>query len=250
MAIVVGTISLKGAQQIVWLYPSIIGVFFLLKPQQSLIITTTMVGLLGIFLWDQLNYILIVQYIFSTLVTIMFSYAFADRMLSQRILLRELSIKDPLTGIRNRRAMEENLLKISSQVRSATYRNISLILIDLDEFKKVNDQYGHSAGDNILRDLANVLSHKLTKDDHLYRFGGEEFVVISHKRNQENTSILAELLRESIDQHRFDQNLHVTISLGIAEYKTDETGFEWLGRADKAMYKAKGAGCNLCCIAA
>ena len=211
MAIVVGTISLKGAQQIVWLYPSIIGVFFLLKPQQSLIITTTMVGLLGIFLWDQLNYILIVQYIFSTLVTIMFSYAFADRMLSQRILLRELSIKDPLTGIRNRRAMEENLLKISSQVRSATYRNISLILIDLDEFKKVNDQYGHSAGDNILRDLANVLSHKLTKDDHLYRFGGEEFVVISHKRNQENTSILAELLRESIDQHRFDQNLHVTI---------------------------------------
>lgn len=180
----------------------------------------------------------------------MFSYAFADRMLSQRILLRELSIKDPLTGIRNRRAMEENLLKISSQVRSATYRNISLILIDLDEFKKVNDQYGHSAGDNILRDLANVLSHKLTKDDHLYRFGGEEFVVISHKRNQENTSILAELLRESIDQHRFDQNLHVTISLGIAEYKTDETGFEWLGRADKAMYKAKGAGCNLCCIAA
>jgi diguanylate cyclase len=211
VAIVVGTISLKGAQQIVWLYPSIIGVFFLLKPQQSLIITTTMVGLLGIFLWDQLNYILIVQYIFSTLVTIMFSYAFADRMLSQRILLRELSIKDPLTGIRNRRAMEENLLKISSQVRSATYRNISLILIDLDEFKKVNDQYGHSAGDNILRDLANVLSHKLTKDDHLYRFGGEEFVVISHKRNQENTSILAELLRESIDQHRFDQNLHVTI---------------------------------------
>jgi diguanylate cyclase len=121
VAIVVGTISLKGAQQIVWLYPSIIGVFFLLKPQQSLIITTTMVGLLGIFLWDQLNYILIVQYIFSTLVTIMFSYAFADRMLSQRILLRELSIKDPLTGIRNRRAMEENLLKISSQVRSATY---------------------------------------------------------------------------------------------------------------------------------
>jgi diguanylate cyclase len=211
VAIVVGTISLKGAQQIVWLYPSIIGVFFLLKPQQSLIITTTMVGLLGIFLWDQLNYILIVQYIFSTLVTIMFSYAFADRMLSQRILLRELSIKDPLTGIRNRRAMEENLLKISSQVRSATYQNISLILIDLDEFKKVNDQYGHSAGDNILRDLANVLSHKLTKDDHLYRFGGEEFVVISHKRNQENTSILAELLRESIDQHRFDQNLHVTI---------------------------------------
>ena len=247
---VVGTISLKGAQQIVWLYPSIIGVFFLIKPKQSLIINIAMVGLLGIFLWDQLNDILIVQYIFSTLITLLFSYAFADRMLRQRTLLEELSIKDPLTGVGNRRAMEEKLLVITAQDYSVKKQNPSLILIDLDEFKKVNDQYGHSAGDNILRDFANIVSQKLTKDDHLFRFGGEEFVVISHKRNQENTSILAEELRESIDQYRFDQNLHVTISLGIAEYKPDETGFEWLGRADKAMYKAKSAGRNLCCIAA
>ena len=105
-------------------------------------------------------------------------------------------------------------------------------------------------GDNILRDFADLVSQTLTKDDHLFRFGGEEFVVISHKRNQENASILAELLRESIDQHNFDKNLHVTISLGIAEYSPNETGFEWLGRADRAMYKAKDAGRNLCCVAA
>ena len=171
-------------------------------------------------------------------------------MLRQQIRLKKLSIKDPLTGAGNRRAMEEKLLVITAQDYSVKKQNPSLILIDLDEFKKVNDQYGHSAGDNILRDFANIVSQKLTKDDHLFRFGGEEFVVISHKRNQENTSILAEELRESIDQYRFDQNLHVTISLGIAEYKPDETGFEWLGRADKAMYKAKSAGRNLCCIAA
>ena len=208
------------------------------------------VGILGVLLWDQLNHILIIQYIFSTLITLMFSYAFADRMLRQRTLLRELSIKDPLTGAGNRRAMEEKLLEISEKNYSVKSGNPSLILIDLDEFKKINDQYGHSAGDNILCDFASLVSEKLSKDDHLFHFGGEEFVVISHKRNQENTSILAEELRESIDQHRFDQSLHVTISLGIAEYKPDETGFEWLGRADRAMYKAKDAGRNLCCIAA
>jgi len=250
IVIVVGTITLKGAQQIVWLYPAVIGIFFLLKPQQSLIISTTMVILLGVFLWDQLNYILIVQYIFSTLITLLFSYAFADRMLHQQTLLKELSIKDPLTDAGNRRAMEEKLLEITEQDRSANTQNPCLILIDLDEFKKINDQYGHSTGDNVLRDFADVVRQKLTKNDHLYRFGGEEFVVISHKRNQENASILAEDLRESIDQYNFNQNLHVTISLGIAEYKPDETGFEWLGRADSAMYKAKDAGRNLCCIAA
>ena len=247
---VVGTISLKGAQQIVWLYPAIIGVFFLLKPKQSLIIATTMVGFLGVYLSDLLDYILLVQYVFSTLITLLFSYAFADRMLSQRTLLKELSVKDPLTGAGNRRAMEEKLLEIVEHCRSVRTQKSSLILIDLDEFKKINDQYGHSAGDNILRDFVDVVSQKLTKDDHLYRFGGEEFVVISHKRNQENSSTLAEQLRESIDEHSFDQNLHVTISLGIAEYIPDETGFEWLGRADRAMYRAKDAGRNLCCIAA
>ena len=248
--IIVGTISLKGAQQIVWLNPAIIGIFFLLKPKQSLMISIAMVGLLGILLWDQLNYLSIVQYVFSALITVLFSYGFADRMLRQQTMLKELSVKDPLTGVGNRRAMEEKLLEIVTLCNSAKNQNISLILIDLDEFKKINDQYGHSTGDNILCDFANVMSKKLTDKDHLYRFGGEEFVIISHERNQENASILAEQLREFIDQHRFDQNHHVTISLGIAEYKLDETGSEWLGRADKAMYKAKDAGRNLCCIAA
>ena len=125
-----------------------------------------------------------------------------------------------------------------------------LILIDLDEFKRINDQYGHSTGDNILREFADTISHHLSKTDSLYRFGGEEFVVISQQRNSESLSTLAEKLREAIDQQVFDKNLHVTISLGIAVFKPDETGFEWLGRADKAMYKAKDAGRNLCCIAA
>jgi diguanylate cyclase (GGDEF)-like protein len=250
ISIVVATIGIKGAQQIVWLYPAIICIFFLLKPQQSLIITSTMIILLGVVLWGQLNYIFIVQYIFSTLITLLFSYAFADLMLRQQTMLKELSVKDPLTGTGNRRAMEEKLLDITEQSCTLKVPNPFLILIDLDEFKKVNDQYGHSVGDNILCDFADLVSQKLTTDDHLYRFGGEEFVVISHKSNQENASILAELLRESIDQHSFDKNLHVTISLGIAEYTPDETGFEWLGRADRAMYKAKEAGRNLCCFAA
>lgn len=248
--VVVGTIILKGTQQLVWLFPSLIGLFFLLKPNIALSISVLLITGLGIFLWQELNYILLVQYVFSTLITLMFSYAFADRMLRQQKMLRELSIKDPLTGAGNRRAMEEMLLKTTKLGISKNKPLPCLILIDLDEFKKINDQYGHSAGDNILRDFAHITSQILSEHDRLYRFGGEEFVVISHHRDQDSASVLAESIRETIDQYEFDQKLHVTISLGIAEYKPDETGFEWLGRADQAMYRAKDAGRNLCCIAA
>ncbi|MEP1449038.1 MAG: diguanylate cyclase [Paraglaciecola sp.] len=250
VVIVVATIALKGPQQLVWLYPAIIGIFFLLNPQQSFIIAAAMVTVLGIFLWEKLNYIFVVQYIFSTLITLLFSYSFADRMLRQKTQLKELSIKDPLTGAGNRRALEEELLRITEQDCELKNHSPCLIIIDLDEFKKINDQFGHSVGDSILREFADLVSQKLTKNEQLYRFGGEEFVVISHDSNQEEASILAESLRESIDQHRFDKNLHVTISLGIAQYSPHETGFEWIGRADKAMYRAKDAGRNLCCIAA
>ena len=189
IGIAVGTIILKGAQQIVWVYPTIISLFFLLKPKQSMIIATAMVCLLGVFLWEQLNHILIVQYIFSTLITLLFSYAFADRMLHQQSFLRELSVKDPLTGASNRRAMEEDLLEITVQCRDEKSQNPSMILIDLDEFKKINEQYGHIVGDNILCNIVNLIRKKMTKNDCLYRFGGEEFVVITHKGNLEDTSI-------------------------------------------------------------
>lgn len=250
ISLAIGTILLKGAQQTVWIYPSIIGLFFLLKPKNALLINCLLIVGLGIFLRQQLDYILSVQYALSTLITLSFSYAFSDRMLKQQQRLKELSIKDPLTGAGNRRAMEEKLLETTEKAYLMKGLPPSLILIDLDEFKKVNDQHGHSAGDNILRDFAYIVSQELSENDDLYRFGGEEFVVISHKRNQDSMLALAELLRETIEQHTFDQNLRITISLGIDVLKLQETGFEWLGRADKAMYQAKDAGRNLCCMAA
>jgi diguanylate cyclase (GGDEF)-like protein len=250
IAIVTGTIVLKGSQQLVWLYPAIISIFFLLKPQMAALIASAVVVFLGFVLWPQLTDIFFAQYVFSTLITLLFSYAFADRMLRQQFLLKELSIKDPLTGAKNRRAMEEALLTITAQMADSTITKASIILIDLDEFKTINDRHGHGVGDDILRDFSSLVSQNLSRNDTLFRFGGEEFVIISTLRDQENASILAEDIRSIIDQHQFQQTLRLTVSLGIAEYQPDETGFEWLGRADKAMYKAKDAGRNLCCTAA
>lgn len=247
IVVVVGTIVIKGPQQTVWIYPSIIGLFFLLKPKLALVIALVLIAGIGLFLAQSIGYLQLLQYVLSTIITVLFSFAFSDRMLSQQALLRELSIKDPLTGAGNRRAMEEKLLAITE---NASLSKPALILIDLDEFKKTNDRYGHSAGDNILREFSYLVSSHLSKNECLYRFGGEEFVIICSQLDCQQASSLAEDIREIIENHTFEQDLKITISLGIAEYKTEETGLEWLGRADKAMYRAKDAGRNLCCIAA
>ncbi|MGJ8680658.1 GGDEF domain-containing protein [Paraglaciecola sp.] len=247
IAVVVGTIILKGAEQLVWIYPSIIGLFFLLKPRTATLASSILVIGVGIFLFSSMTYLPLIQYVLSTLITIIFSFAFSDRMLKQQTLLRELSIKDPLTDAGNRRAMEEKLLKITED--SATL-SPSLLLIDIDEFRKANEQYGHKIGDKILKEICLLVASLCSENDDLYRFGGEEFVIICNQLNSEQASLLAEELRETIESHVFEENLKITISIGIAEYHQEETGFEWLRRADNAMYRAKEAGSNLCCIAA
>ena len=115
IAVVVGTIFLKGAQQVVWIYPGLIGLFFLLKPKLALALSLLLISGVGLFLGQQLALLSIAQYLLSTIITVLFSYAFSDRMLRQQAQLRELSVQDPLTGAGNRRALEEKLLTITKK---------------------------------------------------------------------------------------------------------------------------------------
>ncbi|MFT4937953.1 MAG: diguanylate cyclase [Paraglaciecola sp.] len=247
--VVVATVVLKGSEQMVWIYPALVGVFFILTPKISATISILIVSGLGAYMWDDLSALNVVKYSMSTLVTMMFSYAFADSMRKQQRQLLKLSIKDPLTGAGNRRAMEEKLLETVELRQRNEDIPAALILIDLDEFKKVNDQHGHAVGDEVLIHFVEIIEQRIRHTDRVYRFGGEEFVIITDNNDIESVTILAEQLREAIDTSPFPAQQHITISLGIAEYKTGETAFEWLDRADKALYKAKEGGRNLCCTA-
>jgi diguanylate cyclase len=146
--------------------------------------------------------------------------------------------------------MEEKLLETVELRRRYKETPACVILIDLDEFKNVNDQHGHAVGDEILIYVVEIISERLRDTDKLFRFGGEEFVVIADNTGISSISILAEQLRQAIDKATFPLQIHITISLGLAQYRTAETGFEWLGRADKALYQAKSKGRNISCIAA
>ena len=154
-----------------------------------------------------------------------------------------LATKDPLTGAGNRRGLDAKLAEVvNSHSRSGTPS--SLLLLDLDHFKKVNDLHGHAVGDQILKSITDIINLRIRVTDSLYRIGGEEFVVVLEGADLHQAAHLAEQLRTLVDANELVPDQSVTISLGVAELKEGETGNDWLHRADEALYRAKDAGRN------
>lgn len=157
------------------------------------------------------------------------------------------AVIDELTGVFNRRYFETRLeeeLTLARRFRT----KLCLVMFDIDHFKKVNDTYGHQAGDTILQEVTEVAKASLSSVDAQCRYGGEEFCIIMPETEIEEAIDIAEKVRESIETHAFyggDTLIKVTISLGIAEYPTHATMKEALiEKADKALYNAKQTGRN------
>lgn len=167
-----------------------------------------------------------------------------EELLAQRNKqLLELSSLDFLTGIYNRRVLFEKLE--FEKNRSERYGNpFSLLLIDIDHFKKINDIFGHSMGDKILIRVVQLIAKIIRKIDIFGRYGGEEFMIILPETDIQRAVIVAEKIRKQIEESPLSENLHVTISLGAAQYKPGTTIDELIHTADKLLYKAKNSGRN------
>lgn len=151
---------------------------------------------------------------------------------------------DALTGLANRRALEARMPGLCE----APPGRISLLMVDIDHFKEINDRLGHGAGDRALRIVAEQLQATLRPGDFLARYGGEEFVAILDAGAEEAMQV-AERLRERLERTRFrsqDQPVRVTLSCGVATVQADDTPESVFDRADRALYQAKRAGRNRC----
>ncbi len=142
--------------------------------------------------------------------------------------------KDILTGLRNRRYFYERLSKELGRVSDY----ISLILLDVDDFKRINDKYGHVIGDRVLKELVKILQENCRSTDILARWGGDEFVIILPGTNMQGAYKLAERLRKSIQAHDFHSE-SITISIGIASINEKIDTDQFVVMADKALYRAK-----------
>ena len=167
--------------------------------------------------------------------------------------LEKLSRTDGLTGLLNHRAFHAELEKEASRIRRKnTPGVVSLLILDIDHFKQVNDNFGHDAGDKVLREFARLIEQQFRKVDCAGRLGGEEFSVVLPSTGAQQAKVSAERFRNLIANHKFvaeEVVIPVTVSIGIAEYREGDSDYNCaLKRADQALYEAKHNGRNRTCI--
>ena len=163
--------------------------------------------------------------------------------------LEELATTDSLTRLLNRRALLERLSVELDRARRFK-QQLSLLMVDIDHFKSVNDQHGHLVGDGILREMGTLLTGGVRTVDVVARYGGEEFVLILPETAIDGAVVFAERLRERVAEHRFDLGIepifHLTCSVGVATFPSPRVASteDLFARADEALYRAKSGGRN------
>lgn len=156
----------------------------------------------------------------------------------------ELALTDSLTGVYNHGGIETELYNAINK-RQKSEESISLMMLDLDYFKKVNDTYGHSAGDITLKTFSKIIKDYVSEENAAVgRWGGEEFVIIAYGRSADQFYEMAEQLRKKVEEYEFPEIGHITCSIGVTELKKDDNFDDAFNRLDKAMYTSKNEGRN------
>ncbi len=238
-AVAVGAVV--GEPGLFWLYPCLVTSFFLTQPRYAIFINLTAVAAQMVNGEAFSSSVQMWSFAATAVVVSCCAYAFARRNENQRERLEHLATIDPLTGVKNRRSMDEELAMASASA-ARTGISYGLVLLDLDHFKKINDEHGHGVGDEVLKDLVALIEQNIRRSDQLFRFGGEEFVLLMGGVDQ--TGLRAVMHNLQHIMHRFLRHPggRVTASFGVALLEPGESPDDWLARADEALYRAKASG--------
>ena len=166
-----------------------------------------------------------------------------NELTKEKLVLQQLSSRDSLTGLYNRFKLEESFEYEQKQSRRYN-TELSVILMDIDDFKSVNDNYGHNVGDIFLKEIAEILKTSFRDVDTVGRWGGEEFLILLPKTNLADSKQIAEEVRKKIELYSFAEIDNRTASFGVATHINNESLSNLLNRADKALYTAKENGRN------
>ncbi|WP_415891423.1 diguanylate cyclase [Neptuniibacter sp. SY11_33] len=164
-------------------------------------------------------------------------------MLSYNRMLQTIAEKDALTGILSRGKLRTELEEFTALAERHNWK-LSLIFFDIDNFKGINDTYGHVKGDKVLIELTELVGGMSRKTDRFGRWGGEEFLFLMLETDLKDAGVIAEKFRKAIERYDFGLPEAVTSSFGVSQYSKGESIECWVGRADSALYRAKGEGKN------
>lgn len=234
-------LALLGQTGIFWLFPALMANFFLVRPHIAGSVALVAIGLAQ---FQPEAYASVVERLTTTVTLLMVSLLaliFAIRTAMQHRTLEEMAALDPLTGARNRRAMEDEVT-IALNAYRRTGRPVTLAVLDLDHFKRVNDRHGHEAGDRVLCAFVELVQRSMRATDRLFRFGGEEFVLLMEHTDEIGVQRAFANLQQRIHQELRVGGETVTVSMGAAVLRHGESSEAWFARADAALYRAKQGG--------
>ncbi len=239
---------LLGVGEIYWAFPALMVAYFMLDTRQATILAGGFVACFLTILWGVLPAVTLIKICLTLFVTVLLANAFSLTTRRQLETLRRIANVDPLTGAGNRRA--QNLkLDAANEIFRRHNSPVCVLILDIDHFKKINDSHGHIKGDQVLVDLCELVRHSTRVTESVYRYGGEEFVLVAEQTAMDTATILAEKLRSRIERQVFASGIQLTVSIGVAELQRGEGREAWLGRADAALYRAKGRGRNQVVVA-
>lgn len=245
---VIGVLYNKGSTAIYWAYPPITGAFFFMGLRKALPLNIFFISVVLAIISPNISLLQFFS-IFITLTLIcVFGYIFSARTEYYNKKYVQLADLDPLTSLKNRRSLKQQLVQ-EIQYYKNNVQQSSLLILDLDHFKKINDIYGHTVGDQVLIEFSKMLKKTVRETDSVYRYGGEEFVIIANNTRLKNAGKLAEHIRHQTENTILIDDKPITVSIGVAEVKHDDTDISWLHRADHALYRAKGKNRNLVYLA-
>jgi diguanylate cyclase len=235
--------TLLGPPGLFWMYPALLGNFLLLDRGKAVAVTAVAFVFLTVQGKAYESKAQLAMFLVTAAVSGLVAFVFASRTERQRRALETLATLDSLTGVQNRRAMEREL-GIAVEEHRRARAPFGLAMLDLDHFKRINDEHGHDAGDEVLVAFADLLRRCTRQGDRCFRFGGEEFVLLMPAADGPALHAIDVLLRSRVQSELRCRGAAVTVSIGAAALRPQEDWQAWLARADAALYQAKNSGRN------
>jgi len=240
---VIASSEMLGIVGAIWIYPVAVANFFLVGRRIAWLITLVAIAVLATHPEGAERLELTSSFVATALLVSFLSFILANRTEAQRVQLEQLASHDPLTGVLNRRAMAEELAR-AVELRRRGGLDSSLVLLDIDHFKRINDWHGHAAGDKVLIDFCEVMRRNVRAADVIFRFGGEEFLILLPGMTDQALKPFIEKLRAQVAAELQTPSGPITVCAGGASLRPDHGWEEWIKRADTALYRAKAAGRN------
>lgn len=236
------SVYVKGQVIVYWVYPTMIAAFFMLNAREALLINSASMALLIGVLFGRMSFLDLSSVVITLILINLFSFIFSYRTSLQHLELNHQAELDFLTGVGNRRAFNRKMTELFRPHNARI--DACLFVLDLDHFKYVNDQFGHAVGDQVLVKFCELMRSRIRAIDSMFRFGGEEFVIVAMRTDREAANNLAQELRALVESTTLIPNYKVTVSIGVAKRCEAECSEAWFQRADAMLYEAKQSGRN------